>query len=135
MLRCMVFGFAEFCSQDFELGAFAALDYSGSSIRSLKIRIDQIEKLSDFTVKTSTDSRSVVENDYFDLKNQLQKAMNNLKMDEWGLDYNDFKRLPIIDQVNIDLENQKMTLESIVSVLEMTLESIVSVLEMPAESD
>jgi hypothetical protein len=92
MLRYTVFGFATFCSKDLELGEFAAPDHAGSSIRSLRNRINLSQSMEGFKVKGPNGSeRSIIPGGYWDLKNELQRTITDLKMDGWGLDYDDFK--------------------------------------------
>jgi hypothetical protein len=92
MLRYMVFGFATFCSQDLKLGEFAAPDHAGSSIRSLRDRINLSQSMQGFNVKAPNGGEQhIVPGGCWDLKNELLRAITDLKMDEWGLDYDDFK--------------------------------------------
>ena len=92
MLRYTVFGFATFCSQDLELGEFAAPDHAGSSVRSLRNRIDLSLSMEGFKVKSPSGGVWFIDpGESWDLKNELQRAISDLKMDEWGLDYDDFK--------------------------------------------
>jgi hypothetical protein len=50
-----------------------------------------------FKVKAPNSSkRHIIPSGRWDLKNELQRAITDLKMDEWGLDYNDFK-LSLVD--------------------------------------
>ena len=92
MLRYMVFGFATFYPKDLELGEFAAPDHAGSSIRSLRNRINLSQSMQGIMVKAPDGvGRKIADGGCLDLKNELQKAITDLKMDEWGLDYDDFK--------------------------------------------
>ncbi|KAH8809258.1 hypothetical protein F5884DRAFT_901370 [Xylogone sp. PMI_703] len=92
MLRYMVFGFATFCSQDLKLGDFAVPDHAGSSIRLLRNHINLSQSMQGFSVGTSNGVRRHIHpGGSWDLKNELQKVISDLKMEEWGLDYDDFK--------------------------------------------
>lgn len=99
----MVYGFATFCSQDLQLGALAAPDHAGNSIRLLKKRIDLSQSMQGFNV-TSTGGRGrhIVAQGGFDLKYELQKAIKELEMDTWGLDYDDFKQSSASNRPNRD---------------------------------
>jgi hypothetical protein len=101
MLKYMAFGLATFCSKDLELGEFAAPDHAGSSIRSLRNRIDLYQSMQGFTVKApGGNERHIIPGGCWDLKNELQRAITDLKMDEWGLDYDDFKPSLVGNQPN-----------------------------------
>jgi len=92
MLRYMVFGYAKFFSQHLELGEFAAPDHAGSSIRSLRNRIDEFQSTEGFhVISPNGGRRHVISGGSWDLKKELQKTIIDLKMDEWGLVYDDFK--------------------------------------------
>ena len=123
MLRCTVYGFAIFYSQDLELGAFAAPDHAGSSIRLLKNRINLFPSMQGYKVTSPKGGcRHIVNKGSWDLKNQLQEAITELKLDEWGLDYDDFKRSPVSNRLNIDPEGQNDTPVSSVHVSEVPAE-------------
>jgi hypothetical protein len=97
----MVFGFATFCSKDLEIGEFAVPDYAGSSIRSLRHRINLSQSMGGFMVGGPNGSEQhIIPSGPWDLKNELQKAITDLKMDEWGLDYDDFKPSLVDNQPN-----------------------------------
>jgi hypothetical protein len=97
MVKYMAFGLATFCSKDLELGEFAVPDHAGSSIRSLRNRINLSLSMQGFRVKGPNGTeRYMIPGGRYDLKNELQRAITDLKMDEWGLDYDDFK-LSLVD--------------------------------------
>ena len=103
-LKYMAFGFATFYTQHLELGKFATPDHAGSSIRSLKDRIDSFQSIEGFTV-TSPSGNSRIFNSW-DLKKELQRAISDLNMNEWGLDYENYKPSHVCNQRNrfLDLE-------------------------------
>ncbi|KAN0103381.1 hypothetical protein V8E51_011694 [Hyaloscypha variabilis] len=123
MLRSMVFGFATFCSQDLELGAFAAPDHAGNSIRSLENRINLSQSMQGFKAQSPSGSvQHILPGGIWDLKSELQKAITELKMDEWGLDYDDFKQLPVSNRLEVDPKGQNDTPVSSVHVSEVPAE-------------
>jgi hypothetical protein len=92
MLRYLVFGFATFCSQNFELAEFAAPDYAGDSIRLLRDPIKSLQSMKDFKIQApNVCNRKIVASGAWDLKNKLQKAVDKLKLNDWGLNYDEFK--------------------------------------------
>jgi len=85
----MAFGSATFLSQHLELGEFAAPDHAGSSISSLRSRLDSFYSGSTSLAGTG-----------WDPKKKLQNAISDLKIDEWGLDYDNFKPSHVDNQSN-----------------------------------
>lgn len=100
-LGYMALGCATFYSQDLELGQFAALDYAGTSIRSLAGRIDSLHSLRDVIAEAPDRRRGRMSKD-MNLKKQLQKTLIDLNMDEWGLDYNEFT-LQVVEEPQITI--------------------------------
>ncbi len=95
MLAGMVLECATFCSQDLELGEFAAHDHAGRSICWLRDRINLSQSMANFKfVGPDNGKRYVIPDGNWDLKSELKRAITDLKMDEWGLDYDDFKPSP-----------------------------------------
>ncbi|KAH7112792.1 hypothetical protein B0J11DRAFT_619450 [Dendryphion nanum] len=87
MLKCMVFGHATFFCQDLELSEFAAPDHAGSSIRTVLDRIKSTQYTNDFFVASpSMESGSIVKNGLWDLKHRLEKAVEDMEMDKWGIE-------------------------------------------------
>jgi len=102
MLQWLVIGSATFYSQDLKLGAFAIPDHAGTSIRSLCDRTALIQSLVGCIVEFPTGvRRHVLKDGVWDLKYKMQKAIDDLKMDEWGLDYDDFKPVRADNRVKI----------------------------------
>jgi hypothetical protein len=94
LLGCMVLGFASHCDQNLKLGNFAAPDYAGISVRSLEVKIDNLISMQGYHVGIPKigKKRWINNNGIWDLKYNLQKAIKDLKMDGWGLEYNEFRR-------------------------------------------
>ncbi|KAE8454334.1 hypothetical protein EG329_005259 [Mollisiaceae sp. DMI_Dod_QoI] len=93
MVKYMVFGHAIFYSQDLELGEFSRPNHAGSSIRLLRSRISLFQSVEGFNIQSSKGTnRHVAIGGSWDLRTELQKAISDLKIDEWGLDYDDFKQ-------------------------------------------
>ncbi len=93
MVKYMAFGHAIFYSQDLELGEFSQPNHAGSSIRLLRSRISLFQSVEGFNIQSSKGTnRHVAIGGPWDLRNELEKAISDLKIDEWGLDYDDFKQ-------------------------------------------
>jgi hypothetical protein len=91
----MAFGFATLCSKDLRLGEFATPDHAGISIQSLKYHIDTLRSMKDFQVSSNSknsNAQLIVPGGKWDLKKQLQKAIRDLKMEQWGLDYDKYRK-------------------------------------------
>jgi hypothetical protein len=100
MLRCLVIGSATCYAQDLKLGAFSVPDYASTSIRSLCDHIASTQSLERYTVESPDGKRKHIYKDgAWDLKHKMQKAIEDLKMDEWGLDYDDFKPVHVGNRV------------------------------------
>jgi hypothetical protein len=94
LLRAMIFGFMTFSSQNLQLGEFSTPGHAGWSVRLLESRINSLINVENFTVcpqKNIRAGRSVAQGGIWDLKTKLQGVMTDLKIDEWGLDYDCFK--------------------------------------------
>lgn len=92
MIICTIVGFTQLCSQDLKLGEFSAPDHAGISIRWLKIHIDLSQSMQGFVVKPPNGGgENIIPGGIWDLKYWLQKCIRDLNMDEWGLNYDDFK--------------------------------------------
>jgi hypothetical protein len=92
MLRCLVIGSATCYAQDLKLGLFAVPDYASTSIRSLCNHMASTQSLEGYWVESPDGKKQHINKDGpWDLKHKMQKAIEDLKMDEWGLDYDDFK--------------------------------------------
>ncbi|CZR66800.1 uncharacterized protein PAC_16701 [Phialocephala subalpina] len=95
MIRRMVLGDATFCSQALKIGEYATPDHNGSSVYLLKDRIERMQSTTGFFVhkegSNGRDDSFVPVGGPFDLKHALQKAIDELKIEAWGLDYDDFK--------------------------------------------
>ena len=90
MLKFLVFGHATFLTQELKLGEFAASDHAGSSIRMVLDRIKSAQYTNNVNVKSpSGDPRNIVEGGPWDLKHTLEKAINKLNIDKWGVEYTD----------------------------------------------
>ncbi|KAF8859492.1 hypothetical protein BDZ45DRAFT_725244 [Acephala macrosclerotiorum] len=101
MLRCMAIGLAAVCSQDLELGEYAVADHAKSSIRSLISRIDLLQSMQCFEVTApSGGNRHIFPGGSWDLKDTLLRAISGLKIDEWGLNYEDFKPARATDRLD-----------------------------------
>lgn len=99
--KYMVFGFATFYSRDLELGDFAAPDHVGTSVRSLSNRIDSFQSIEHTKIIALTrDPRCYTSGGGWDLKRMLQRAIRDLEMDGWGLDYDNFKPSQVDNQPN-----------------------------------
>jgi hypothetical protein len=98
LLRAMTFGYLTFSSQTLQLGEFGTPDHAGCSVMWLKRSINSLETMQGFTVCPPVNhvgGRCIIGGGTWDLKKKLQDAMSDLKIEEWGLDYDDFK--PTID--------------------------------------
>jgi len=105
LLRYTVFGWAAFHFQCLELGEFAAPYHAGYSIRSLRDRITSFQSVAGFDVVSPAGGRRhIIPRASWDLKNKLQRAITDLKMDEWGLNYDDFKPASIGNHLERDLD-------------------------------
>lgn len=93
LARAMAFGYLTFSSQTLKLGEFGTPDHAGCSVMWLRRSINSLETTKGFTVcpPNHKGGRMIKEGGPCDLKKQLQDAMTNLKIEEWGLDYDDFK--------------------------------------------
>jgi len=93
LLKAMTFGYLTFSCQNLQLGEFRTPDHAGYSVVWLKRNINSLEPMHGFTVcpPTSHGGRCIIEGGSWDLKKKLQDAMTDLKIEEWGLDYDDFK--------------------------------------------
>jgi hypothetical protein len=92
MLRCLVIGSATCYAQDLKLGLFAVPDYASTSIRSLCNHMASTQSLEGHWVESPDGKRKhIIKDGRWDLKHKMQKAIVDLKMDEWGLNYDDFK--------------------------------------------
>ncbi|KAE9366922.1 hypothetical protein N431DRAFT_445613 [Stipitochalara longipes BDJ] len=100
MLGCMAIGFATSWNQNLKVGNFAAPDHAGSSVRLLIEQIKQSQTMEGWTVQAPNEgaSRFIIPGGKFDLKAELQKTIIDLKMDDWGLNYDDFKQSPAAKQ-------------------------------------
>jgi hypothetical protein len=90
----MAFGFVTFCSQDLQLREYGTSDHTGCSIRWLRDRINLLQSTQGFTVcppNLHTSGRYIIQGGPWDLKNTLQTVMSDLNIDDWGLNYDDFK--------------------------------------------
>jgi hypothetical protein len=100
MVGCLVIGSATRYAQDLKLGAFAVPDYPSTSIRSLCDHMASTQSLEGYRVESPNGEKEhVVKDGPWDLKHKMQKAIENLKMDEWGLDYDDFKPVHVDNRV------------------------------------
>ncbi|KAH8803295.1 hypothetical protein F5884DRAFT_711969 [Xylogone sp. PMI_703] len=105
-VKYMVFGFATFSSQYLKVGEFSLPDHAGSSVRSLKNSINSLPSVRGFAVTSPTGGvGEIINGGIWDLENKLQTAMNDLKMDDWGLEYDDFKPRAICNQQNRVLDS------------------------------
>lgn len=94
LVRAMAFGFVTFCSQNLQLGEFGTPDHVECSIRWLRDRINLLQSTGGFTVcppNVQGGGRFIIQGGPWDLKNELQTVMSGLNIDDWGLDYDDFK--------------------------------------------
>ncbi|PMD24653.1 hypothetical protein NA56DRAFT_643173 [Hyaloscypha hepaticicola] len=93
LLRAMALGFLSLCSQNLQLGEFRTPDHAGCSVRWLERSINSLETMKGFTVCPSNNhgGRWIREGGPWDVEKILQDAMTDLKIEEWGLDYDDFK--------------------------------------------
>jgi hypothetical protein len=93
LLKAMVFGYLTFSSRDLQLGEFRTPDHAGCSVAWLKRRIDSLKTMLGFTVcpPKNHSGRFIIEGGPWDVKKKLQDAMADLNIDEWGLEYEDFK--------------------------------------------
>lgn len=118
MIQCTAIGCVVSCCQILQVGIFAAPDYSGVSVCGAISATQQLALLRDARVFT-TDDRSLTlrinPTSSWDVNKQVQDAVDGLQVDEWGLDYENFKREPVIDQIRQDLKEQEIVLESIAS--------------------
>jgi hypothetical protein len=100
MVGCLVLGSATYYAQDLKLGAFAVPDYASTSIRSLCDHTASTQPLDKYYVESPDGTKHhVVKDGNWDLKHKMQKAIEDLKMDEWGLDYDDFKPVHVNNRV------------------------------------
>ena len=90
----MALGFLSLCSHKLQLGEFRTPDHAGCSVGWLKRSIDSLETMKGFTVcpRNKHGGRYIIEGGTWDVQKKLQDAMANLNIDEWGLDYKDFKQ-------------------------------------------
>jgi len=94
-LKFMAFGHAAFLAQELELGEFAALDHAGNSIRMVSDRIKSAQYIHGVNVSSpSSKKQHIVQGGSWDLKHILEKAVKDLNMDDWGVEYADIKLLP-----------------------------------------
>jgi hypothetical protein len=98
MLRYLVIGSATCYTRDLKLGAFAVPDYASTSIRSLCDQIASTQSLEGCQVY-SPDRQMFYVNQFWDSKYRMRKVIEDLKMDEWGLDYDDFKPVHVDNRV------------------------------------
>jgi hypothetical protein len=93
LLRAMALGFLSLCSQKLQLGEFRTPDHAGCSVGWLKRSINALESMKGFRVCPPNEHgcKSIVGGGGWDVKKKLQDAMTDLKIEEWGLDYDDFK--------------------------------------------
>ena len=93
LARAMAFGYLTFSSQTLQLLEFGTPDHAGCSVMWLKRSINSLESTKGFTVcpPDKHGGRFIIEGGIWDLKKKLQDAMTDLKIEEWGLDYDDFK--------------------------------------------
>ncbi|KAF2021423.1 hypothetical protein BU24DRAFT_487848 [Aaosphaeria arxii CBS 175.79] len=96
MLRSLVLGHATFLARDLKLGDFAATDHFGSSIRMVTSLIKSVR----YTKGVWVDARNcghgqftMSEGGRWDFKCALEKVVESLKMDDWGIELTDFKPL------------------------------------------
>jgi hypothetical protein len=90
LCRYMALGSVSFVSRDLGLGEFASPDHAGISLRILSQRILHAHSLPKFVVSSGTSRRIPNAGGIYDLKSHLQKAIDDLEMNEWGLEYNDY---------------------------------------------
>jgi hypothetical protein len=94
-LKFVIFGHAAFLTRELELGEFAALDHAGNSIRMVSDRIKSAQYLHGVTVSSpSSNGEHIIPGGSWDLKHILEKAVKDLNMDDWGVEYADIKLLP-----------------------------------------
>jgi hypothetical protein len=93
LLRAMALGYLTFSSRDLQLGEFRTPDHAGCSVGWLKRSINSLETMKGFTVcpPKNHGGRFIIEGGPWDVKGKLQDAMADLNIDEWGLEYDDFK--------------------------------------------
>ena len=93
LYKYMAFGDATFCSQNLQLGPFASPDYRGSSMRSLRDGISSWQSVGGFVIACPPPGcqNLNIQGTTWDLKCPLQNAITKLKMDEWGLNMDDFR--------------------------------------------
>lgn len=92
MVRWLVIGSATCFAQDVKLGVFAVPDHASTSIRSICNHVDSTQSLDVYFVESPDyTKRHVLKDGVWDLKYRMQNAIEDLKVDEWGLDYDDFK--------------------------------------------
>jgi hypothetical protein len=100
MLRCLVIGSATCSAQDLKLGAFAVPDYASTSIYSLCNQIASTESLEGCWVESPAHSGKHIDKyGVWDLKYKMQRVIEDLKMNEWGLNYDDFKPVHVDNRV------------------------------------
>jgi len=89
----MALGYVTFSSRDLQLGEFRTPDHAGCSVVWLKRSIDSLKTMLGFTVcpPHNHGGRFIIEGGPWDVKKILQDAMADLNIDEWGLEYDDFK--------------------------------------------
>jgi hypothetical protein len=87
----MVYGVTVFHSRDLGLGEFAAADHAGSSIRSLKRSINSLQSMKGIKIRVGHGQSIIHPGHPWEVVDDLKKGIDDLKMDEWGLDYDDFK--------------------------------------------
>ncbi|KAH8805128.1 hypothetical protein F5884DRAFT_885137 [Xylogone sp. PMI_703] len=90
LLICIALALVTFNYQEFRLGDFARPDYAGGSVSALRYEIQSSQSMQGFCI-TSPDGDRIGFDSGWDLKNELEKAMDDLKIDDWYLEYDDFK--------------------------------------------
>jgi hypothetical protein len=100
MVRWLVIGSATCFAQDLKLGPFAMPDHASTSIRSLCDHVASTQSLDVYWVEAPDGKKKhALKDGLWDLKNKMQKAIKDLKMDEWGLDYDDFRPVYVDNRV------------------------------------
>ena len=87
MTKYMVFGHATFLGRKMRLGEFAAPGHAGISIREVSDRIESAQDTNKFVVTTLKGSSKGRWDRTWDLKGRLKKVVEDLDMDNWGIEY------------------------------------------------
>lgn len=92
MSRCVLLGFVGLQIERF---GFEQPDHSGISVRWLEKSIECMPDMTNYLFKESSSRWNCATLSRGTVKGILSKCIEDLKIDEWGLDYDDFKPSPV----------------------------------------